>query len=613
MILQEWGQGVQIPREDQCVHQLFEEQVKRVPLQTAVLDSQESLTYRELDRRANQIAHYLRRRGAGPDQLVAICVEPGSGMVTGLLGILKAGCAYLPLDPGWPAERLGYMLEDSRAAVLVTQDELLPRLPAFIGTVVRLDGQREEIGREDSANPGNLAGVANRAYVIYTSGSTGRPKGVEVTHAALSNFLLSMLREPGIHQDDLLPAVTTLSFDIAGLELYLPLIAGARVRTLSREICLDGSRLLEALNDGVSIMQATPATWQLLLNAGWAGSPRLKALCGGEALSSDRAKKLIERTQTVWNMYGPTETTIWSTVQKLEDVADLVPIGRPIANTTVYVLNQEMEPVPAKVTGELYIGGAGLARGYLNRPSLTAEKFVPDPFSGKEGERLYRTGDQARWTHQGLAEFIGRGDDQVKVRGYRIELGEIESALLEHEEVGEAVAVVREDQPGDQRLVAYIVRRNSHGCDSGELRDFLKRKLPSYMLPSCFVPLEKLPLTANGKVDRRSLPVPGMDADDRAAGFVAPVTETEKKLAELWAEVLGLQAVGTEDSFLDLGGHSLLAMHITSRIRSMFGIDLPLLKFFEQPTIAVAARLIDSREFSGKKRRPRSKAKKRTE
>lgn len=610
-MLLEWGQGTQCLQKDKCVHQLFEEQVKRVPLKIAVVDQHESVTYQDLDRRANQLAYYLRRLGVGPDKLAAICVEPGASMVVGLLGILKAGGAYVPLDPDWPSERLGYVLEDSRASVLVTQDALLRRLPVFAGTIVRLDGHREEISREDFKSPGNCAGKANRAYVIYTSGSTGKPKGVEVPHSALSNFLASMLQEPGIHQDDLLLAVTTLSFDIAGLELYLPLIAGARVRVPSRDICFDGSRLLETLNEGVTVMQATPATWKSLLNAGWAGHSQLKALCGGEALSADLAKKLLERSRLAWNMYGPTETTIWSLTQKLGNVTDCVPIGRPIANTEVYVLNQEMEPAPAGVVGELYIGGAGLARGYLNRPALTADKFVPNPFSKTEGERLYRTGDQVRWINNGIIEFVGRSDDQVKVRGYRIELGEIESVLREHEAIGEAVVVVREDQPGDQRLVAYITKKNNYDFDSGELRGFLKQKLPSYMLPSCFVQLEKLLLTANGKIDRRSLPVPGLDAEERTAKYVAPATETEKKLAEIWSEVLGLEAVSAEDSFLDLGGHSLLAMQVTSRIRRMFGVELPLLTFFEQPTLSTIALLIDNGKIAGKKQRSRSRSKKR--
>jgi len=601
-VLEGWSHGPQSPAADVCVHELFERQAERTPERISVVDKNQTLTYAELNSRANQLAHYLRRLGVERESLVAICLEPGADMVAGLLGILKAGGSYLPLDAHYPPERLRYVLEDSRVSVLLTQESLLQNLTMFTGRIIRFDSERARIGQESSGNLQNLAAFGNRAYVLYTSGSTGKPKGVEITHQALTAFLVAMLREPGLEAEDRLLAVTTLTFDIAGLELYLPLIAGARLKIAARDVCLDGSRLLASL-DGLTVMQATPATWTLLLNAGWEGSSRLKILCGGETLTSELAHKLLERSRSLWNMYGPTETTIWSLVQHVDGAEERIAIGHPIANTNVYVLDEEMEPAPVGVTGELYIGGCGLARGYLNRPELTAEKFVPEPFSGRAGGRLYRTGDQVRWNTQGRIEFVGRMDNQVKVRGHRIELGEIESVLREDTRVGEAVAVVREDEPGDQRLVAYVVKKPGYILDVGELNALLKKNLPSYMLPSCIVPLEKLPLTSSGKVCRRALPPPGEAVEGQAHKYVAPATPTEKKLAEIWAEVLRVERVGADDSFLELGGHSLLATQITSRVQRTFGVELPLLTFFEQPSVAEIALLIDNRELAKTKER----------
>jgi amino acid adenylation domain-containing protein len=590
-LLVEWNRtAAEVPQ--RCLHELFEEQVERAPQRVAVLDKEQALTYERLNHRANQLAHYLRRMGVGPESLVAICMEPSVDTVVGLLGILKTGGSYLPLDPNYPLERLRYVLEDSGIGVLLTQEEVFSRRPMFTGIVVKLDSDHDQISREDLDNPEKLATPANRAYVLFTSGSTGKPKGVEIPHVALVNFLISMQRQPGLQPDDLLLAVTALTFDIAGLELYLPLITGARLQILSRDVCMDGNKLLKVLSSEVSVMQATPATWTSLLNAGWKGSPQLKILCGGEALTPELAKQLRERSRSVWNMYGPTETTIWSLLKSVSDVQDRVAIGRPIANTQAYVLDQEMAPVSVGGMGELYIGGTGIARGYLNRPELTAERFVPNPFGPSQGDRLYRTGDLARFKPDGDLEFLGRVDHQVKVRGYRIELGEIEVALSGCEGVAQAVVIAREDQPGEKRLVGYVVAKTAQSASSNELRGHLQGQLPDYMVPEHFVVLDSMPLTVSGKIDRRALPVPSVESSS-IASYVAPRTPTEESLARIWADILMLERVGVQDDFFALGGHSLRATLMIARIRDTFQLDIPLRELFQVRTIAGLARVIE--------------------
>jgi len=453
-----WNDSATDYPKDSCVHKLFEAQVDRTPDAVAVVFEEEQVTYGELNRKANQVAHHLRTLGVGPDVLVGICMERSLEMIVGLLGILKAGGAYVPLDPMYPRERLAFMLVDARVSVLLTQERLLDVLPEHGAAVVCLDTSWEAIAREHKENLQSIAAGENLAYTIYTSGSTGKPKGVQITHRALVNFLYSMRQQPGLTERDVLLAVTTLSFDIAGLELYLPLIMGAKVVIITHEVAADGKQLIERLaNSGATVMQATPATWRLLLEAGWQGSSQLRILCGGEALSRELADRLLTRSASVWNLYGPTETTIWSTVYKVKPAEASVPIGRPIANTQIYLLDSHLEPVPIGVPGELYIGGTGLARGYLHRPELTAEKFLPDPFSYEEGARLYRTGDLARYMSDGNIEYLGRLDNQVKIRGFRIELGEVEAVLGRHPGVRQSVVISREDRPGDKHLVAYVV------------------------------------------------------------------------------------------------------------------------------------------------------------
>jgi len=558
--------------------QCFERQVALTPERIALSFEGESITYAQLNRRANCLAHYLRDLGAGPELLVGVALERSPDLVVTLLAIMKSGAAYLPLDPGYPAARLGYMLADSAATILVTDRDV----PWAEGVrVVELQREREEIGQKSAENPDPVTFPDYLAYVIYTSGSTGKPKGVEVLHRGLSNFLCSMAREPGMLQDDILLALTTVSFDIAVLELYLPLITGARILLATSQSAPDGQRLREYLDQGVTILQGTPATWRLLLAAGWAGTQGLKMLCGGEALPADLAQTLIRLGESLYNMYGPTETTVWSTVYKVEkgNREGITPIGRPIANTIVRILGQRLEPVPLGVAAELYIGGDGVARGYLNRPELTAERFLPDPFN--PGGVLYRTGDLARYLPDGRIDFLGRVDNQIKVRGHRIELGEIEAVLSALSGVQDGAVRVLE-----QRLVAYLVVEAAPPAVS-ELRRQMKEFLPDYMIPSTFVFLERLPLTQNGKVDRKALPAPL--AERRSEVLEPPKSEMEKRVAQGWKELLRLEHVGLHDNFFEIGGDSLMSVQFHGRSRELFGIELPVAEIYQYPTLQALA------------------------
>ncbi|MFL6200195.1 MAG: amino acid adenylation domain-containing protein [Thermoanaerobaculia bacterium] len=591
------------------IHQLVEESAARRPGAVAVSMEGETLTYGELNAQANRLAHRLRRLGVGPEERVAVCLERSPALVTALLGVLKSGGAYIPLDPGYPADRLAWVLEDSRAAVLVTQSSLV--LPSHGARTLILD--EVDLADESAGDPAPLSLPENPAYVIYTSGSTGRPKGVVVRQGAVVNFLASMARRPGIGEDDVLLAVTTISFDIAVLELFLPLAVGGRVELAERETVIDGARLVERIeSSGATVMQATPATWRLLLETGWQGRPGLKVLCGGEALPPDLARELLGRVGSLWNVYGPTETTVWSSFHPVapEDPESgrPVPLGGPIANTEIYLLDRferGPEPMPDGVPGELYIGGEGLARGYFGRPDLTAERFVPDSFggqSGRPGARLYRTGDLVRRRpRDGALEFLGRADFQVKIRGFRIELGEVETVLSTWPGLRGCVAVVREDRPGDRRLVAYLVAEGE-APRPRELRAFLVQRLPEYMVPSDFVALERLPLTPSGKVDRRALPSPDASARvEEEVTYVAPRTPAEEVLAGIWSEVLGVERVGAGDDFFNLGGHSLSAARVLSRVRNAFGVELPLSLMFDKRTLEGMASAVDDKMASAPK------------
>jgi len=590
-VLLEWNDTEKNYPADKCIHELFEAQVEQTPQAVAVIFEDKLLTYRELDRRANQLAQHLQGLGVGTEVLVGLCMERSVEMTVAVLGILKAGGAYVPLDCSHPKERLAFILEDAGISLLLTQRSLVGGLPKHSARMVCFDSEWEIIARESEVVPIITTEPENLAYVIYTSGSTGKPKGVQVPHRAVVNFLNSMRQRPGLSEQDILVAVTTLSFDIAGLELFLPLSVGARTVLVGSEIAADGSRLASILKtSGATVLQATPPTWRLLMETEWPTPHQFKVLCGGEALPRKLADHLLDRASCVWNMYGPTETTIWSATHRVESGGGAIPVGRPIDNTQIYILDLYLNPVPVGVYGELYIGGAGLGRGYLNRPNLTAEKFIPNPFSTEAGSRLYRTGDLARYLSDGAIQFLGRIDQQVKVRGFRIELGELEAVMSQHPGVAEAVAVVREDTPENKQLVAYVVGKVLSTPTVSELRSFLKEKLPDYMIPGVFVMLETLPLSANGKVDRRALPAPGAV---RAETFAGPRTPIEKKLAEIFIEVLKAESVGIHDNFFDLGGHSLSATQVGSRVRNVFRVELPILCLFESPTIIELAAVIE--------------------
>ena len=591
-LLVEWNATQQDYPRELRLHQLFEAQVARVSQVIAAEFGDQRLTYGELNARANRLAHHLRKLGVGPDVLVGICVERSLEMLVGLLGILKAGGAYVPLDPAFPRDRLAFMAEDSKMPVLLTQERLVATLPPHEAKVFQLDADWDDVLTASDANPENLVAGEHLAYVLYTSGSTGKPKGVQISHQAVVNFLESMRVQPGLTADDAILAVTTLSFDIAGLELFLPLAVGARVVIASRESAADGRKLLELLHGSrATVMQATPATWQMLLDAGWQRNGHLKILCGGEALNRELAAKILERCDELWNMYGPTETTIWSAVCQVEPGKPIL-VGTPIANTQIHILDPRLELAPIGVPGELHIGGDGLARGYLNRAELTAEKFIKDPFSGKPDARLYKTGDLARYLPDGNIEFLGRLDFQVKVRGFRIELGEIEAALARHPAVKQDVVVVREDAPGDKRIVAYLVAQPGQSPTGAELRPFLKTSLPDYMVPAAFVTLDALPLTPNGKVDRKALPAPKLERGDGGEGFAPPKDALELQLVKIWEQVLNVRPVGTADNFFELGGHSLMAVQLFAQIERATGKSLPIAALFSAPTVGQLAEFL---------------------
>ncbi|MCW5315485.1 amino acid adenylation domain-containing protein [Nostoc sp. KVJ3] len=609
-LLVEWNNTQADYPQDLCIHQLFEEQVELTPDAVAVVFGNQQLTYYELNYQANQLAHYLKSLGVGADVLVGICVERSLEMVVGLLGILKAGGAYVPLDSGYPQDRLSFMLEDAALPVLLTQQSLLELLPEHTPQVVCLDSDRQLIAQHSRENPLSGSKPENLAYVIYTSGSTGKPKGVQVNHNCVVNFLASMSCCPGLTDSDTFCAVTTISFDIAALELYLPLVVGARVVVVAREVAIDGARLLlELQHSDATVMQATPATWQMLLASGL-GTQKLgmKLLCGGEALPTQLAHQLLETGSEVWNLYGPTETTIWSSIYQLRKDATqlegrsaiasgaalraIAPIGRPITNTQIYILDTELQPVPVGVPGELHIGGAGLAHGYLNRPKLTQEKFISNPFEDAKDSKLYKTGDLARYLPDGSIEYLGRIDNQVKIRGFRIELGEIEAALSQYSDVHVSCVIASEDTPGDKRLVAYVVPHQHCTPTINELRQFLKAKLPDYMVPNTFVILESLPLTPNGKVDRRALRVPSYNNDSQR--LVVPRNQLELQLTQIWSQILKVDDVGVKDNFFDLGGHSLLVPYLMAQIKQQFGKDISIATLFQNPTIEQLATIVQT-------------------
>jgi amino acid adenylation domain-containing protein len=593
--LVEWNAtSAEFPRET-GVHQLVDAQVKAKPDAIAVDAAGNRLTYAELDRRANRIAHRLRAEGAGPGTLVGICMDRTADMVAGLLAVLKTGAAYLPLEPRYPTDRLAFILEDSGAALVLTQSNLLAKLPVHCNRIC-LETEEEALARQPDTAPMTTTSAEDVAYVLYTSGSTGRPKGVSVRHRSVVNLLTSMARELGISATDAVLAVTTTSFDMSVPEIWLPLVTGGRMVMAPADVAADGRRLGRLVVDsGVTFMQATPASWQLLIESGWSGSPGLVALSGGEALSTPLAGQLLDLCGTLWNAYGPTETTVWSTLGRVERGGP-VTVGRPLANTMIYILDRWGRPVPVGVSGEVFIGGEGVTAGYLNREELTADRFVADPFAGHG--RMYRTGDLGRYLPDGRIEILGRLDNQVKIRGFRIEPGEIEAVLLAHPGVAAAAVVARADASGGKALVAYVVPRDAMPAAS-ELRDALRRHVPEYMVPSAFVHLEQLPLTSNGKLDRASLPAP----DHRHGSdhtYAPPRSDLEATLVGVWSRTLGLERVGVHDDFFELGGHSLLAVRLLAEVERATGVAMPVASLFNGgATVAGLANSIEVHPNTG--------------
>ncbi|HYO56343.1 non-ribosomal peptide synthetase [Archangium sp.] len=584
-LLVEWNRTeAEYPRET-CIHEWFEAQAERTPDALAVSSASGRLTYGELNRRANQLAHYLRRKGVGPEQRVVLCMERSVELVVGALGIMKAGGAYVPVEPAYPVERLMTVALDSRAMVVVTQGQLKGTFEELGVGVVCLEEDREELEREGRENPASGVEAENLAYVIYTSGSTGKPKGVEVCHASVANLMAWHQREYEVKPEDRATQVAGPSFDASVLEMWSHLAVGASLHIASDEVRAEPGKLLEwMVAEGVTLSIMPTPLAEVVLGEEWPEGLALRALLAG----GDRLRRRLRKGQKaqLMNHYGPTETTVvatWAPV--VGEDGPLPSIGRPISNAQAYVLDKGMNPVPVGVGGELYIGGASLVRGYLDRPELTAERFIPNLFSGKPGERLYRTGDVVRWLAGGELEFLGRADRQVKVRGFRIELGEVEAVLAQHPAVREAAVVAREETPGNKRLVAYVTAHSGQTVHEWELRAFVSGKLPEYMVPSALVMMAALPLMSNGKVDHKALPPPGENRADEE-NYVAPRNQSEELLVGIWAELLGVDKVGIHDNFFDLGGHSMLAVEILSRVRAIFDVELSVRDIFEQPTVA---------------------------
>ncbi len=577
-----------------AVHSLIEQTVDQNRDIVCALDLEDSLTYGELDDQANQLAHYLVEQGTQPDDLIGISVNRTVSLLVAILATWKAGAGYVPLDPDFPDQRLEYMVNHSKLSLMITNQEHEER-NAF-STVKKIYIDQPDPWQSMPVDRVSVKlSLEHTCHVIYTSGSTGQPKGVQICQQSMINFLCAMEKKPGIDASDIICSLTTLSFDISVLELYLPLICGGKVLIVTREISMYGDLLSKVLTEkNVTYMQATPASWRLLLHAGWQPPPGFKILCGGEPFPKDLAMSLLEHCPEVWNMYGPTETTVWSTAHKVRADEKIIRIGRPVDNTSIYILDQDRQLVAQGVTGKLYIGGKGLALGYLHRPDLTAERFVANPY--KKGELIYDTGDLARYHANGELECLGRDDGQVKVRGYRIELGEIESVLASFPGVQQQVVIVREDQPGDAKLAAYYIADRE--LDITSLRNHLLGILPIYMIPADFVWMERFPMTLNEKIDRKNLPVPKPVALEHPQAVTASeqqMNPTELHLYQMWSELFNRNDFGITDNFFDLGGYSLLSVEMFGLVEKEYGLNLPLSTLFEYGSIQTLGALIDQK------------------
>jgi len=580
-----------------CTQELFEAQVERTPDAIAVTFGDRRLSYGDLNERANSVAHYLRKRGVGPNTLVGVCFERSPELIVALLAVWKAGGAYVPLDPAYPKERLSFMIEDANPLVLLTQTECLSLLSTPADKTICLDADSPILSGASKSNPPPATTPSNLAYVMYTSGSTGRPKGAMIVHRGLVNYLWWAIKTYPVAAGFAVPVHTSISFDLTVTSLYTTLLGGGTVELLPEDV--GAQELLAALKapGKRGLVKITPAHLELLnaqIAPGQAADAASAFVIGGENLVAETLRLWREHAPAtrLFNEYGPTETVVGCCVHEVQDgdpITGSVCIGRPIANTQLYVLDENMTPVAPGVAGELFIGGTGVGLGYLNRAELTAERFLSDPFSTETDARLYRSGDLARFRDDGVLEYLGRADDQVKIRGYRIELGEIEANLAAEPNVQACAVIAREDEPGNRQLVGYIVPRNG-ALDTNELKESLGTRLPEYMVPSHFMLLEALPLTQNGKVDRKALPAPA-DASRGQGG--PPRTETQKAIAAVWCELLRTEGIGIQDDFFDLGGQSMTAVGLVTRLRALFNINLEIAVLFERPTIAGLSEAID--------------------
>ena len=604
-ILVEWNDtAVEYPK-GKCIHQLFETQVEQTPDAVALVFENKRLSYHELNERANQLANYLQRLGVKPETLVGICVERSLEMMVGLLGILKAGGAYVPLDPNYPQERLQFMLQDSVAPVLLTQQKLIAGLPFHEARVVCLDADWEKIAECSTENIQREVQPNNLAYVIYTSGSTGKPKGVEIVHQGLTNYLCWCVQTYCVAQGRGALVHSSIGFDATITALFAPLLVSRTVFLLPVEQEIEALATALLTSDDFSLIKLTPAHLKLLdtlIPAAKLAHKTQIFVIGGEALMKDVVDSWVTHAPDIRliNEYGPTETVVGCCIYEVkphEHLSDAIPIGRPIANTQLYILDSHLQPVPIGIPGELYIGGAGLARGYLNRPELTQEKFIPNPFDKFNQSKLYKTGDLARYLADGKIDYLGRIDNQVKIRGFRIELGEIEAAIALYPNVQQTVVIAKEDNSGDKRLVAYIVPHPEQTVTTEEIRGFLQEKLPHYMIPSTFIFIEALPLTTNGKIDHRALPAPEQARSEPEETFVAPRNQLELQLATIWQDVLGIQNIGIHDNFFDLGGQSLLAVRLFAAIHKSFNQKLTLSTILQASTIEQLAKAISQKEY----------------
>ena len=580
-----------------CLPQLVAKQAAATPNAIVIAAGTEQLTYKELNQRANQLAHYLQTLGVHSNVLVGLCVERSIDMVVGLLGILKAGGAYLPIDPTYPPERLSFMLEDASAPVLVTWHTIAANLPTGYARLVCLDTDAAVLGQQSTDEPASTATATDLAYVIYTSGSTGRPKGVQITHYSLLNLIFWHQHAFEITPADRSTQMTSPAFDATGWELWPYLTIGAQVRIIDEEVRVSPLSLRDWLvQHAITICFLPTALAESVIALKWPAETALRyLLTGADTL---RRYPSPDLPFAFINNYGPTESTVVATYGRIlpSKNTDTPPsIGRPIANTQIYILDEQLRQAPVGVPGELYIGGTGLAKGYLNRPELTKERFIPHPFSDKPGERLYKTGDTARFLPDGQIAFLGRADFQIKIRGYRIEPDEIMSVLNQHQSIQSNIVIAREDESGEKRLVAYLVLTPGEQITAGSLRETLGAYLPDYMIPSSFVVLQSLPVTPNGKVDRTALPAPDATNTLRDVSVAAPETATEERISQIVTTLLKLETVGIDDNFFMLGGHSLLGTQIIAQITETFGVDLPLRSLFEAPTIRLLAAEVEQR------------------